>query len=113
MGSVKNQFRDSQWWLSGGSERHLQGARSCRVLVLLEPTRGIDVGTKGEIYELMDKLTRDGLSIILVSSDLPELIALSHRVAVIRDGAIAGMLTNEEIKENTIMKIATGAEVSV
>jgi ABC-type sugar transport system ATPase subunit len=103
--------------LSGGNQQKaVLGralARSCRVLILLEPTRGIDVGTKGEIYELLDKLTRDGLSVILVSSDLPELIALSHRVIVIRDGAIAGMLTDTDIEENAIMKIATGAEVSV
>ena len=102
--------------LSGGNQQKaVLGralARSCRVLILLEPTRGIDVGTKGEIYELLDKLTRDGLSIILVSSDLPELIALSHRVMVIRDGAIAGMLTDSDIEENAIMKIATGAEAS-
>jgi ABC-type sugar transport system ATPase subunit len=101
--------------LSGGNQQKaILGralARSCKVLILLEPTRGIDVGTKGEIYELLDKLTNEGLSIILVSSDLPELISLSHRVAVIRDGVIAGVLTGEEIEETRIMKIATGAEV--
>ncbi|MBI9103971.1 MAG: sugar ABC transporter ATP-binding protein [Spirochaetales bacterium] len=101
--------------LSGGNQQKaVLGralARSCKVLILLEPTRGIDVGTKGEIYELLDELTNGGLSIILVSSDLPELISLSHRVAVIRDGKIAGVLTGREIEETRIMKIATGAEV--
>jgi len=101
--------------LSGGNQQKaVLGralARSCKVLVLLEPTRGIDVGTKGEIYELLDQLTNKGLSIILVSSDLPELISLSHRVAVIRDGSVAGILSGEEIEETRIMKIATGAEV--
>ena len=103
--------------LSGGNQQKaILGralARSCRVLILLEPTRGIDVGTKGEIYELLKKLTTNGLSVILVSSDLPELIALSHRVAVIRDGEIAGILSGNEIEENLIMKMATGAEVRV
>lgn len=102
--------------LSGGNQQKaILGralARSCKVLILLEPTRGIDVGTKGEIYELLDSLTDKGLAIILISSDLPELISLSHRIAVIRDGEIAGMLTGDEIEENRIMKIATGAEVS-
>lgn len=102
--------------LSGGNQQKaILGralARSCRVLILLEPTRGIDVGTKGEIYELMEKLTSEGLAIILVSSDLPELISLSHRVAVIRDGKIEKILSGDEIEENRIMKIATGAEVS-
>ncbi|MGL1892267.1 MAG: sugar ABC transporter ATP-binding protein [Spirochaetaceae bacterium] len=99
--------------LSGGNQQKaVLGralARSCKVLILLEPTRGIDVGTKSEIYELMDKLTNDGLAIILVSSDLPELISLSHRVAVIRDGSIVQILNGAEIEETRIMKIATGA----
>lgn len=103
--------------LSGGNQQKaVLGralARKCRVLVLLEPTRGIDVGTKGEIYELLEALTKEGLSIILVSSDLPELISLSHRVAVIRDGEITGILSGEEIEETRIMKLATGAEVTL
>jgi ribose transport system ATP-binding protein len=76
------------------------------ILIFDEPTRGIDVGAKSEIYQLIEDLAREGRSIIVVSSDLPEILRLADRVLVIRRGEVAGILDRSEIDEAAIMRIA-------
>ena len=100
-------------YLSGGNQQKLVLSRAlaaeCGILLLLEPTRGIDVGAKAEIYQLLGELSRKGIALILVSSDLPELIAVSHRLLVVWQGTITGELEGADIDENTIMQCATGS----
>lgn len=77
-----------------------------------EPTRGIDVGAKREIYNLMNELTERGISIIMVSSEMPEIIGLSDRVYVLQEGVIRGELTGDNITQEKIMTLATGGELN-
>ncbi len=96
--------------LSGGNQQKViiasWLATHPKVLILDEPTRGIDVGSKSEIYQIMNKLTENGVSIIMISSELPELINMSDRVAVMCDGKITAMLENDDITQENIMKHA-------
>ena len=98
--------------LSGGNQQKLVLAKIMRaepeIIVLDEPTRGIDVGTKRQIYFYMDELLRQGKSLILISSELPEVVGLSHRVVVMRSGRITGVLAGDQINEEEIMQYATG-----
>jgi ribose transport system ATP-binding protein len=71
-----------------------------------EPTRGVDVGSKAEIYEIMNNLTKAGTSIIMISSDLPEIVNMSDRVAVLRQGRITGIIEKEEISQEKIISLA-------
>lgn len=97
--------------LSGGNQQKVLIGRwlcsSKSILILDEPTRGVDVKTKAEIYALIDQLAADGLSIILVSSDLPELINMSDSVMVMCNGYSTGVLAREELKQESIMTLAT------
>lgn len=99
-------------FLSGGNQQKLILAKwmSCdmKVLVFDEPTRGIDVGAKYEIYRLMNQLSDAGIAIIMISSDLPEIIGMSDRVYVYHDGEVRAELRGEEIEAETIMAYATG-----
>ncbi|MGI6616501.1 MAG: sugar ABC transporter ATP-binding protein [Saccharofermentanales bacterium] len=102
--------------LSGGNQQKVVLARSLitspDILILDEPTRGIDVGTKVEIYEMINQLAASGVAIILISSDLPELLAMSDRIVVMKEGTITGELTGADMNETTFMKLATlGEEV--
>jgi ABC-type sugar transport system ATPase subunit len=81
-----------------------------RLLLLDEPTRGIDVGAKAEIYELLSELAVQGRGIILSSSDLPELLRVCHRIAVMYRGKLVAMLSQEEATEQLIMAFATGVK---
>jgi ribose transport system ATP-binding protein len=98
--------------LSGGNQQKLALARvlhpAPRVVVLDEPTRGVDVGAKREIYELVQKLARGGLAVIVVSSELMELIGLAHRVAVMRAGRVVATLDADGLNEETLIAHATG-----
>ncbi len=100
--------------LSGGNQQKLLIARlvsiSPRVIFLDEPTRGVDVATKMEIYKLMHQMSRQGAIVIFISSDLPEVIGVAHRVIVMHEGAITGELSGDEISQERIMKHATGLE---
>jgi ABC-type sugar transport system ATPase subunit len=80
-------------------------------LILDEPTRGVDVGAKSEIYAIMNKLAEEGLAIIVVSSELPEIINMCDNVCVVRKGRIAGRLAKGELEQETIMKYATHGAV--
>lgn len=96
--------------LSGGNQQKVVLAkwlvRNCNILILDEPTRGIDVGAKKEIYTIINELVKQGKSIIMVSSELPEVIGMSDRVIVIYDGRINKVLEKEELSEINIMRYA-------
>ena len=71
-----------------------------------EPTRGVDVGAKAEIYAIMNDLAKRGVSIIMISSELPEIVGMSDRVAVMREGHLAGVLEKQDISQENIMRFA-------
>ena len=102
--------------LSGGNQQKVVLAkwlaRRPRVLILDEPTRGIDVGAKSEIYALMDRLARDGLAILMISSDLEEILNMSDRVLVMYQGRLAGTLPRARLSEQAVMNLATGGSSS-
>ncbi len=97
------------WQLSGGNQQKVVLAkwlrRGPRVLLLDEPTRGVDVGAKTEIYRLVTALAEDGLAVLMVSSDLPEVLGMSHRVLVCRGGGVVAELTGDEIDEENVMHV--------
>ncbi|MEW6129003.1 MAG: xylose ABC transporter ATP-binding protein [Acidobacteriota bacterium] len=99
--------------LSGGNQQKVVLAKwllnNPRVLFLDEPTRGIDIGAKQEIYTQIDALARTGLAIVMVSSELPEVLGLSDRVIVLREGRVAGEFTRAEATPENVMARATGA----
>ncbi|MCI0643018.1 MAG: sugar ABC transporter ATP-binding protein [Gemmataceae bacterium] len=98
--------------LSGGNQQKVVLAkwlcRTPRVLILDEPTRGIDVGAKSEIYALMDQLAQQGLAMLMISSDLEEILGMSDRVLVLHEGRLAGELQREQLSEEAVMRLATG-----
>jgi ribose transport system ATP-binding protein len=100
--------------LSGGNQQKIVIAkwlaRACRLLILDEPTRGIDVGAKAEIYALMRELADQGIGVLMISSDLEEILGVSDRVLVMHQGDLAGGLAREEMTEEAIMRLATGGE---
>ncbi len=81
-------------------------AARCKVLLFDEPTRGIDVGAKAEIYDLIGDLVEQGVAVLLISSEMPELLGLSDRIAVMHDGAIEGVLPRAEATQERIMELA-------
>ena len=99
--------------LSGGNQQKVQLAKwmfaKPKVLILDEPTRGIDVGAKYEIYSLMNRLVDQGMSIIMISSELPEVLGMSDRLYVMSEGTITGELTREEATEEKVMEMAVRA----
>jgi ribose transport system ATP-binding protein len=110
---IRAKTRDSRVGnLSGGNQQKLLLAKVMeaepKVLIVDEPTRGIDVGTKQQIYHFLAALALEGVSIIIISSEMPEVIGMSHRVIVMREGAIAGTLTGDGINEQEIMRTAAG-----
>ncbi|MFZ4451486.1 sugar ABC transporter ATP-binding protein [Salibacterium aidingense] len=98
--------------LSGGNQQKVVLSKwlltAPKVLILDEPTRGIDVGAKQEIYHLMNELTAEGVAIIMISSELSELIGMSDRIAVMAEGTITGEIPRNEADQESIMKMATG-----
>jgi ribose transport system ATP-binding protein len=106
--SVRQQVRN----LSGGNQQKVVLAkwleRDCDILIFDEPTRGIDVGAKQEIYDLLDQLTKkEGKSIIMISSELEEILRMADRIVVMCDGRITGVLDNAEATQAKIMELAT------
>ena len=97
--------------LSGGNQQKVVLAKvlaaQTKIIIFDEPTRGIDVGAKQEIYNLMDNLTRQGISIIMISSDMEELLGMSDRIAVLSEGSIAGELTKSEFSQIAVMELAS------
>lgn len=102
--------------LSGGNQQKVVLAKWLathpRVLFLDEPTRGIDIGAKVEIYRLIDQLAREGMCIIMISSELPEILGMSDRIMVLHQGSLAGILERSEASEELIMSLATGTGVN-
>ena len=98
--------------LSGGNQQKVALARwlmtKPRVLILDEPTQGIDVSAKSEIYRLIDQLAHEGMAIVLISSDMPELFAMSDRIGVMSNGSLAGVLEAKQATPDEIMHLALG-----
>jgi ribose transport system ATP-binding protein len=98
--------------LSGGNQQKIVLAKwlatQPQVIILDEPTRGVDVGAKQEIYTLMHRLAANGSAVLMISSDMEEVIAQSDRVAVMFEGALAGILTGAQITEESVMELAVG-----
>nr|MEC9418532.1 sugar ABC transporter ATP-binding protein [Pseudomonadota bacterium] len=98
--------------LSGGNQQKLLLAKimECdpKIVIIDEPTRGIDVGTKQQIYHFIAALAAEGVSVVVISSEMPEIIGICHRVVVMREGHITGVLTGDHINENEIMRYAAG-----
>lgn len=97
--------------LSGGNQQKVVLEkwllRNCDILILDEPTRGIDVGTKQEIYQLIKELAAKGKAVIVISSEMPELIGVSHRVIVMHEGKVTGEIKGDEITQEAIMTLAS------
>lgn len=102
--------------LSGGNQQKVVLAKwlatNPKILILDEPTRGIDVGAKAEIYKLINQLTSEGVAVLLISSELPELIGMSDRVLTMYEGEITGEIQRDEFSEEKILEYATGRKVS-
>ncbi len=98
--------------LSGGNQQKVVLAKwlsaQCRILILDEPTRGVDVGAKAEIHALIDQLAREGAAVLLISSELPEVLNLSTRVLVLRHGKIVGELPRNQADQETVMRLMAG-----
>src|SRR5688572_1282219 len=102
--------------LSGGNQQKVLLARwlclNPKVLILDEPTRGIDVGAKAEVQHLIDELAEDGHGVVMISSELEEVVEGSDRVVVLKNGAVVGMLSGEEISEESLMAALAEGDAS-
>ena len=101
--------------MSGGNQQKVLLARllelNPKVIILDEPTRGVDVGAKSEIYRLIDRLAGQGMAVVMISSELPEIIGVADRVLVMREGAIAGEVRagpGRPLNQEDIMKFSVG-----
>jgi ABC-type multidrug transport system ATPase subunit len=103
--------------LTGGNQQKVVVGKwltaDTEILIFDEPTRGIDVGAKSEIYKLLNELAQQGKSIIMISSELPEILRMSHRIVVMCEGRVTGELTSEEATQEGIMRLATQRTVLV
>ncbi|NJL92808.1 MAG: sugar ABC transporter ATP-binding protein [Anaerolineae bacterium] len=110
---TRNAMEKSVRYLSGGNQQKVVIARwlysRARLLILDEPTQGIDIGAKLDVYNVINELTAQGISILLISSDYPELLAMSDRVAVLRDGCILHVTEAKHLSEYDLLAIASGA----
>ena len=98
--------------LSGGNQQKVALARWLethpKVLILDEPTQGVDVGSKAEIHELMGRLAERGVAILMISSEMPEILGMSDRIAVMQAGRLAGTLPRAECTQDAILALALG-----
>src|SRR5690606_25291907 len=96
--------------LSGGNQQKVMIGKALmtrpKVVLLDEPTRGIDVGAKQEIYELINDLTDQGLAVLLVSSELPELMGMSDRIVMLADGAVGGVFEGPDVTQQSLLAAA-------
>ena len=99
--------------LSGGNQQKVVLGRALmprpRILILDEPTRGIDVVAKAEVHGTIDRLAREGLAVLLISSELPEILGMSDRILVMRDGKLVGELARGDAGEVALVALAAGA----
>jgi len=102
--------------LSGGNQQKIALAkwlaRQCDILIVDEPTRGIDVGAKAEIHQLLDELAGQGIALLVISSELPEIMNLSRRILVMRDGEIADELERKDFSQANLLRLMAGVEIS-
>jgi ABC-type sugar transport system ATPase subunit len=102
--------------LSGGNQQKVVVAKwmatNPRVLLLDEPTKGVDVGAKFEIHDMIRQQARAGLAVLVVSSDLPEILALADRILVMKEGELQGELDGASATEESVMRLATHAAVN-
>jgi len=102
--------------LSGGNQQKVSLAkwlkRNVDILLIDEPSRGVDVGSKFEIHQFLKDSARNGMSVVMVSSDMRELIELSHRILVMRNGRVAGILTGSDVSEEAVLRLASGLTTS-
>jgi ribose transport system ATP-binding protein len=100
--------------LSGGNQQKVVLAKwltfSPKVIIFDEPTRGIDVGAKAEIYQLIRNLSANGVSVIVISSEMEEVLGISDRIAVMHEGRLMGILPRSQFSEEAVMRLATGTE---
>jgi ribose transport system ATP-binding protein len=103
--------------LSGGNQQKIAIAKwliqKPRVMLLDEPTRGVDIAARQEIYQILLELACDGVAIVIVSSDMEEVLALADRVIVMHEGSVAGELCGSALSEANIMQLAVGASVAL
>lgn len=101
--------------LSGGNQQKVVLAKwiltDPKILILDEPTRGVDIGAKKEIYSIINKLAAQGVAIIMVSSELPEVLGMSDNIMVIREGEVRGIISYEEANQERVMTLATGGTI--
>ena len=111
VGFPEKSYKSSPFELSGGQKRRVAIAgvlaMEPEVLILDEPTRGIDVGAKQEIYELINNLTKEGLGILMISSEMEEIMGMSDRMLVMAEGKVVGELQKEEFSQDRILKYAS------
>jgi ABC-type sugar transport system ATPase subunit len=102
--------------LSGGNQQKVALAkwlaRECDILIVDEPTRGIDVGAKAEIHQLLDELACQGIAILVISSELPEVMNLSRRIIVMREGEVAGELNRDDFTQTNLLRLMAGLEAA-
>jgi ribose transport system ATP-binding protein len=107
-GSVDDEVRS----LSGGNQQKIALAKwmfaECRCVVFDEPTRGVDVGAKIEIYKIINRLAEDGVAVIMVSSEMPEIIGMCDRAYVMRQGLVTGEVPKKDLSEEVLIKLAMG-----
>jgi ribose transport system ATP-binding protein len=101
--------------LSGGNQQKVVLAKwlamNPRVLICDEPTRGVDVGAKSELYEMLRGLADAGVAILMISSDMEEVIGVSDRIAVMHEGVISGFLERPEFSEHNVLQLAVGGSI--
>lgn len=101
--------------LSGGNQQKVVLAKwiltNPKILILDEPTRGVDIGAKKEIYSIINKLAAQGVAIIMVSSELPEVLGMSNNIMVVREGEVRGIISYEEANQERVMTLATGGTI--
>jgi rhamnose transport system ATP-binding protein len=99
-------------FLSGGNQQKVVLgkwlATDPKLLIIDEPTRGIDVGTKAEVHRLMSELAERGIGILMISSELPEVLGMADRILVMHEGRLAGELARAEASEEAVVRLATG-----
>jgi ribose transport system ATP-binding protein len=109
---VRGRAADPVWKLSGGNQQKVAVAkwlwRDTRLLIVDEPARGIDIAAKHSMYRLIANLANEGAAVLMISSDIEELVGLSDRVVVLRHGAIAGEFNRGEIDEHAIVATSFG-----
>ncbi len=115
LGSIQTKYgstEDNANSLSGGNQQKLSLAKwiaaDCKCVVFDEPTRGVDVGAKTEIYKVINTLAEKGIAVIMISSEMPEIIGMCDRVVIMRNGKVSGEVEKNELSENIMIKMAMG-----